>query len=51
MATEEMVLQGQLIYTYIWNVHDTKRIVRDLQRKVINYNIITMKRQAYDQVV
>ena len=39
------------IYTDVWNVCNTKRIVKGYTKKAINYSTITIHRQVYDQVV
>ena len=38
------------IYTHVFNVCNTKRIVRGLQRELINYSTVTIHRQVYDLV-
>ena len=44
------MVQSKSIYTHVFNVCNTKRIVRGLQRELINYSTVTIHRQVYDIV-
>ena len=39
------------IYTHVLHMWNTKMIVKELQRELINYSTVTIHRQEYDLVV
>ena len=44
------MVQGQVYYTHVGNVYNTKRIVKDYKEKKLA-STITIYRQVYDQVL